>query len=99
MIIKSEFKADLFQLKHTAAPEVLLNELKDRAAIELGRELIRRFPYLKDEENSYKGEVPAISLNKDHEFVDRYSTRFIVLNEEQWTKLESIIGKEKLNNL
>lgn len=87
MIIKSEFKADLFELKHCAAPEVLLNELKDRAAIDMGRELIKQFPYQKDEENSFKGQLPAMSLNRDHEFVDKYKSEFVVLTMEEYAEL------------
>src|SRR5687768_12901842 len=80
MIFISEFKVDLFQLKHTKDPEGLLNAIKQQHAAELGRKLIEQLPYMRV--SGYEGELPAMSLNKDHEFTDRYETRFVVLTEE-----------------
>jgi hypothetical protein len=92
MIIKSEFKADLFQLKHCAAPEVLINELKDRAAIELGREIAKVIPFEKIDELSHKGPIPAMSLNRDHQYVDHYRAEFYLLPIEDYALLRSALA-------
>lgn len=85
MIITSEFKVDLFQLKHTSDPVGLLSATKAAYASELGRKLAEVFPYVKVD--GYTGELPTMSLNKEHEFMDRYRTRFVVLSEEDADRL------------
>lgn len=77
MIIKSEFKIDLFQLKHSRDPEALLQATKEQYARELGLKLIELMPYKCV--SMYEGELPAMSLNRDHEYVDLYRSEFVVL--------------------
>lgn len=94
MIVKSEFKVDLFQMKHTSDPAGLLQAIKDANAAALGRRLIELVPYEKDEELSYEGELPEMSLNKDHEFVDHYRSEFMVLTLEEWNWLVGLLPDE-----
>jgi hypothetical protein len=77
MLIKSEFKVDLFQLKHAREPEVLLQSIKDTNAAALGRKLIEMFPYEKT--SAYEGPLPEMSLNRDHEFTDTWGVELVVV--------------------
>lgn len=93
MLIKAQFKIDLIQLKHTPDKEGLLNLHKEQAARELGAEIVKHFPFVKNEEGSYKGDVPEISMNRDHEFTDLYESRFFVMTEDNYYKLRSALIK------
>lgn len=96
MLIKSEFKVDLFHMKHTKDPDGLLQAIKDANAAGLGRKIIEAFPYKKDEERSFSGELPEMSLNRDHEFVDVYESRFYVLTEEEWKEIQQKLSDHNL---
>lgn len=90
MLITSEFKIDLFQLKHTRDATALLDSLKVEAAQALGLEMVKKFPY--ERISAYEGELPEMSLNKDHEFVDRYAVELVVLTTTQWQELVEMIA-------
>lgn len=97
MIVSSTFKADLFQLKHTKDPDALLAAIKESYAAALGRKIIESFPYVKV--SGYEGELPALSMNKDHEFVDVWESRIVMLTEEQATMLMNVLRRSGMNEL
>lgn len=78
MLLQSEFKADLFQLKHSRDANALLDSLKVEAAQALGLELVKQFPFEKVQ--AFEGVLPEMSLNKEHEFTDTYSIELVVLD-------------------
>jgi len=82
MLLISEFKADLFQLKHSRDADALLDSLKIEAALVLGLELVKLFPYEKVQ--AFEGVLPEMSLNKDHEFTDTWKCEVVVITREQW---------------
>lgn len=80
MLIKSEFKVDLFQLKHARTPDALLAAIVDESACKLGRFIIDKLPYLKNTEKSYNDDLPEMSLNKEHHYNDHYELELLVLD-------------------
>lgn len=77
-IVKSEFAVDLFQMKHSRDATVLLSALKTEAAQAFGIELVKKFPYEKIE--AYEGEFPEMSANKEHQYVDKWRSEFVVMS-------------------
>ena len=76
MLVTSQFKVDLFQMKHTKDPEGLLQAVKDKYAREFGKYLIEQFPF--EKVRGFEGELPEMSLNKEHEFTDTYERVLVV---------------------
>jgi len=87
MIVKSQFKIDRFQLKYSALPGRLLDQTAAATARTMGEDLIKAFPYVKNEEASFHGELPEMSLNKDHQYFDLYESEFVVLTMEEYKNL------------
>jgi hypothetical protein len=92
-LVTTEYKVDLFQLKHTNNPVALLEALSNSAARSLGEEIVKNFPFLRDPDRSYpEGKaLPNVSFNKDHEYVDVYRSRFFLLTEEDHARLLEIV--------
>lgn len=74
MEIVSTFKIDKIDLKNNPNPDKLLQSYKDEAAKKLGMEIIKLFPYDKSND-SYEGELPEMSLNRDHQYMDIYEIK------------------------
>lgn len=91
MIIKSQFKVDLFQLKHSRDPVGLIRAVNEQAARDLGVKLAEMFPFIKYDELSFKGELPHLSLNPQHEFNDLYKQELVVLTMGQWELLRKLV--------
>lgn len=90
MLITSQFKVDLFQLKHTNDPASLLEAHKRQAAIELGIEMAKQFPFVKNEELSFKGELPAMSMNRLHEYNYLYESRFVLISKSDFDRIYAL---------
>ncbi len=91
MLLIEQFKVDLIQMKHTADPDKLLESHKKTAAIEMGNKLAESFPFKKNDELSFKGHVPEVSMNREHEFTDLYESRIYIMSEEDYKQLYSSI--------
>jgi hypothetical protein len=91
MLVKSEFTVDRFELREARDPEGLLAAHHAQAAVRLGKHLAERFPHLKDEERSFRGELPHMSANPQHEFKDVYSVSLRVLTEEQFNQIKGVV--------
>lgn len=85
MEIISTIKIDKIDLKNNSNPELSLQLYKDEAARKLGLEIIKLFPYILNKEKSYEGELPEMSLNRDHKYMDIYECKLDVteLNEDK----------------
>lgn len=94
MVVICQFKADLFTLKHARDPEGYLQALKDQYAREFGMKIIEKFPFEKIEGSYFKGELPAMSLNRDHEYIDLYESRLIVLSEKELSEILSVFSEK-----
>jgi hypothetical protein len=92
MRIRSEFKVDLFQMKHARDPEGLLRTIKDVNAATLGRKLVEYFPY--ERTDSYTGVLPEMSMNRDHEFNDTYGVELVVMRRGQFDLILSLLPPE-----
>lgn len=95
MLIKSEFKVDLFQMKHTKEPDLLLAAIVDANAAKLGRFLVEKLPYVKNLEKSYDSELPEMSLNKEHHYNDHYELELFVLTREQVNQIRDILSQHR----
>jgi len=98
MLVKQEFIVDLVDLKHCPEPESLIKHTMAHAAARLGRELVEHFPYKKDEERSFKGTLPEYVLNREHQYVDHYVQRLVVLTEEQAKEIMSAVRRSNLSH-
>lgn len=87
MIIKHTFKVDQFTLRETKNREVLLQKIFTNQAMSLGITVAKNFPFKKNWEKSYQGELPSLSLNKDHEYFDLYETEMCVIPKETLDKV------------
>ena len=85
MEIISTLKVDKIDLKNNNDSEKSLQRYKDEAAMKLGLEIIKKFPYVKNLEQSYDGDLPEMSLNRDHKYIDVYECKLdvTVLNEDK----------------
>ena len=91
MLIQDTFKADLFSLKHSVDAVQLLNRIEQESSIRLAETIIKSFPYQKDESKSFHGELPSMSLNRQHEFFDTYSTSFIAISRETFSEILKLL--------
>lgn len=87
MLVKYSFNIDQIVLKHTPDKEGLVAHHLKKHAAEFGIELTKQFPFVKNEELSFAGELPEISMNKDHQFVDRYDLELTVLTPHERNQL------------
>lgn len=83
MLVKAEFNIDLVQLKHTSDKDGMLRSYRHQSAKELGFKLAELFPFEKDEDASFKGEVPEVAFTKDHQFVDKYRLNLCVFKDKE----------------
>ena len=98
MIIKSEFKVDLFQMKHTSDSSALLAAITEANSAMFGRRITLQFPYIKDEEQSFSGELPEMSANKDHQYFDLYTRELIIFSKQEWTDIHNELESMKQSN-
>lgn len=96
MIIKSQFKVDLFQLKNSRDQAGLVQSLKEQAARDLGVKLVELFPFIRNDGESFKGELPHLTINPQHEFNDLYRTEFIAIPMDAWQRIRILIGDPKI---
>lgn len=80
MLFEHQFKVDKIILKNANDPERVVDIMREHAAHELGEKIIAALPYRKEE---YEGEVPEMSLNREHQFNDVYKHRLIIITEEE----------------
>lgn len=93
MIFKHEFKIDQFVIKHAKDPVRRLESFKAYEAQRFGMAVIEKFPFLRIEEKSFNGELPAMSLNNPHEYMDHYERELVIMDREQFTKALRLIGE------
>lgn len=87
MILKSTFKIDQFQLRETKDKDGLIKAYTRQAAADFGLKIIELFPFVKNEELSNRYPLPALSMNKDHQFVDVYERELVVFDYNELMKM------------
>jgi hypothetical protein len=83
MLVKQEYKVDLINLKNAKDKEGLLKAVHETFAKEFGMFIAEKFPIAKNDEKSFHGELPEMCLNREHQYVDHYEQRLIIIPEEQ----------------
>lgn len=99
MTFTTQFKVDLVDMKNAKFPEEVLDSIKDRRAEDLGVAIVKQFPFLKDEERSWNGELPESVLNREHQYVDVYEQRLVILTEAEATEIKQWIKRSNLSHL
>lgn len=85
-----EFKIDQFTLKHAKDAEAVTRAYHAEQGRDLGLAIIKDFPFLTSDK-SYRGELPVMSMTKDHEFQEVYERQFVVMDVEDFEKLKQQI--------
>jgi hypothetical protein len=96
MLVKQEYKVDLISLKNARDQEGLLKAIHEKHAMEFGMFIADKFPVVKNEENSFKGDIPEMCLNREHQFTDHYERQLIILTEQEATFLKQQIRRSNL---
>lgn len=98
MLFQSHIAIDQFTLKHSKGKESeILHHHFKKSASELGQKIVSYYPFKKDDEGSYKGELPALALNRDHPFVDRYINELVVIDRATFAKVLHLLLKPTPN--
>lgn len=92
MLVKHSFNIDQIVLKNTPDKEGLVASHLLMNARAFGVELTKSFPFTKNEELSFVGELPEVSMNKDHQFVDRYDLELTVLTPDERNQLLHLLA-------
>lgn len=97
-LITSQFKVDLISFNQTSDKPGLVEAHVRNASSDLGLKVIAMIhPFEKIEDESFHGEVPNFSMNREHHFTDTYRTQFYTMTTEEYKNICALV-KELIDN-
>lgn len=92
MLLKSQFRVDIFQLNHTNDPDGLLKYMKRKGAQELGIKLCETIPFELNKEMSVRRELVGHDYfplsSEEHRPHEQYDCEIFAVSRKDWEKFK-----------